>query len=108
LKYKLKHKISPFVTISHNVTVKVIVSHTSTSNCWLIMAKSRTFNVRLPEDLVAWLDERARRERRSRNQLIKIILEDARAALPTEQPSRAENESPKTLQPPQIRLRRAY
>jgi|GEM_PF-2919316 metal-responsive CopG/Arc/MetJ family transcriptional regulator len=71
------------------------------------MAKSRTFNVRLPEDLVAWLDDRARRERRSRNQLIKIILEDARAALPTEQPSRIENEQPKTL-PPQIRLRRAY
>jgi len=68
------------------------------------MAKSRTFNVRLPEDLVAWLDDRARRERRSRNQLIKIILEDARASLPTEQP-----EQPKTpQQPPQIRLRRAY
>jgi len=71
------------------------------------MAKSRTFNVRLPEDLVAWLDDRARRERRSRNQLIKIILEDARAGNPTEQPSRIESEQQKTL-PPQIRLRRAY
>jgi metal-responsive CopG/Arc/MetJ family transcriptional regulator len=69
------------------------------------MVKSRTFNVRLPEDLVAWLDDRARRERRSRNQLIKIILEDARAALPTEQTSRIESEQ---LPSPPLRLRRAY
>jgi metal-responsive CopG/Arc/MetJ family transcriptional regulator len=69
------------------------------------MVKSRTFNVRLPEDLVAWLDDRARRERRSRNQLIKIILEDARAALPTEQHEKAESEQ---LPSPPLRLRRAY
>lgn len=71
--------------------------------------KSRTFNVRLPEDLIAWLDDRARRERRSRNQLIKIILEDARAESLAEQHGKIEaggEQITKPLSSP--RLRRAY
>jgi len=38
--------------------------------------KSRNFNVRFPEDLVNRLDERAESERRSRNDLLKLIVED--------------------------------
>ena len=40
---------------------------------------SRNFNVRLSEDLIEWLDQRARRERRSRNELIRMTLEDLKA-----------------------------
>ena len=38
--------------------------------------KSVTFSIYLPKDLVDWIDEQARAERRSRNEYIKIVLED--------------------------------
>jgi predicted GIY-YIG superfamily endonuclease len=37
-------------------------------------------SVRLPADLVAWLDARATRESRSRSQMIRVLLEQARVA----------------------------
>jgi metal-responsive CopG/Arc/MetJ family transcriptional regulator len=70
--------------------------------------KYRIFSICLPEDLIRWLDEKARSERRSRNQLIKVILEDMRAGRlirVEQQPSEAETRSEK---PPALRLRRAY
>jgi metal-responsive CopG/Arc/MetJ family transcriptional regulator len=70
--------------------------------------KYRIFSICLPEDLIKWLDEKARSERRSRNQLIKVILEDMRAGKlvrAEQQHSEAEAMSEK---PPALRLRRAY
>jgi metal-responsive CopG/Arc/MetJ family transcriptional regulator len=70
--------------------------------------KYRIFSICLPEDLIKWLDEKARSERRSRNQLIKVILEDARAGKlvrAEQKPSEAEAMSEK---PATLRLRRAY
>jgi len=62
---------------------------------------SRNFNVRFPEDLLTWLDEEARKARRSRNELLKIILEDLRAGRLTRT---AETE----VATPTPTLRRAY
>jgi len=70
--------------------------------------KYRIFSICLPEDLIRWLDEKARSERRSRNQLIKVILEDIRSGKlvrAEQQPSKAEAGSEK---PATLRLRRAY
>jgi Arc/MetJ-type ribon-helix-helix transcriptional regulator len=37
--------------------------------------------VRLPDDLIAWIDEQAQEERRSRGSFIKNALEDLRTAV---------------------------
>lgn len=77
------------------------------------MKRYRIFSVCLPEDLIKWLDDRARREHRSRNQLIKAVLEDVRAGILVkaekhgEAEAEKESEQPAKL-PPYPRLRRAY
>jgi Ribbon-helix-helix protein, copG family len=38
-------------------------------------------SVRLPDDLIAWIDEQAQEERRSRGSFIKNALEDLRTAV---------------------------
>ena len=38
-------------------------------------------SVRLPDDLIVWIDEQAEQERRSRGSFIKNALEDLRKAL---------------------------
>jgi len=63
--------------------------------------RSRNFNVRFPQDLVEWLDEKAKQERRSRNELLKIILEDLRGGRLIQKPEETEVTPTPTL-------RRAY
>jgi len=38
----------------------------------------KNFNLYLPEDLLKWLDEQAKKERRKRNNYLVMILEDLR------------------------------
>jgi hypothetical protein len=54
-----------------------------------IMKKSATTTIRLPSNLIEWIDASAAHERRSRNSLIRIVLEDYQQAVERDKADKA-------------------